>query len=232
MKTLLFCCHSLQSAWWWRNKEPLEKTNNTSTEKIVTDKAVTIIISNWFQIIRPEPENLRQDLFTVVDNRQAPHNRDHAPRMQKVMWKLLKYMKLSNFERHCRRVSRRSVLFQVKAWPINTPHWSWVSLRRVFKPWFSEQISPMNSLSRILPIIPHTRCFKSQRNPGQLPWKCNTPEQQLSEGLNNQVSHAGLTSRSGGDLKTMRLAQSCNAEFQLFRGHQRLTGGAGSGRFQ
>ncbi len=60
--------------------------------------------------------------------------------------------------------------------------------------------------------------FISQRKPGQLPWTCSTQDQQLATGLNAQVSNAGFTSRSGGDLKTMRLAQSCNAEYSNYFG--------------
>jgi hypothetical protein len=60
--------------------------------------------------------------------------------------------------------------------------------------------------------------FSSNRNKGQLPWTCSTPDQNLAEGLNAQVSNAGLTSRSTGDLKTMRLAQSCNAEYSNYFG--------------
>jgi hypothetical protein len=60
--------------------------------------------------------------------------------------------------------------------------------------------------------------FNSNRKKGQLPWTCSTQEQNLAEGINAQVSNLGLTSRSTGDLKTMRLAQSCNAEYSNYFG--------------
>jgi hypothetical protein len=40
----------------------------------------------------------------------------------------------------------------------------------------------------------------------------------MSEGINTLVMNSGATARSGGDLKTMRLAQSCNAEYSNYFG--------------
>ncbi len=60
--------------------------------------------------------------------------------------------------------------------------------------------------------------FKSQRKAGQLPWTCSTPDQQLASDLNDQVSGINFIESSGGDLKTMRLAQSCNGEYSNYFG--------------
>ena len=60
--------------------------------------------------------------------------------------------------------------------------------------------------------------FKSQRQSGQLPWRCSTPEEKLATDLNSQVAATGISARSGGNLKTMRLAQSCNAEYSNYFG--------------
>ncbi|MEO8771948.1 MAG: reprolysin-like metallopeptidase, partial [Ferruginibacter sp.] len=59
--------------------------------------------------------------------------------------------------------------------------------------------------------------FKSYRTPGQLPWTCSTVETQMATGLNGQVATVS-TARSGGDLKTMRLAQSVTAEYSNYFG--------------
>ena len=55
--------------------------------------------------------------------------------------------------------------------------------------------------------------FKSQRKPGQLPWICSTQDRVLASDINTQISNTNITARSGGDIKTMRLAQSCNGEY-------------------
>jgi hypothetical protein len=60
--------------------------------------------------------------------------------------------------------------------------------------------------------------FKSQRAKGALPWVCSTPDEMLAVGLNNRVNAAGRPESNAGQLKTMRLAQSCNGEYSNFFG--------------
>lgn len=55
-------------------------------------------------------------------------------------------------------------------------------------------------------------------NNNRLPWTCGTPEANMAVGLNNQVNNAGIVARSGGNLKTMRLAQSVTAEYSNYFG--------------
>ena len=58
--------------------------------------------------------------------------------------------------------------------------------------------------------------FKSQRQKGGLPWLCSTPDQQLASNLHQQVTNRPASNT--GELKTMRLAQSCNAEYSNWFG--------------
>lgn len=61
--------------------------------------------------------------------------------------------------------------------------------------------------------------FKSQRAAGQLPWNCYTQDQQLSTALNQMVTDLPITiNRSGGNLKILRLALSCNGEYANYFG--------------
>ena len=60
--------------------------------------------------------------------------------------------------------------------------------------------------------------FRSQRDLSQLPWRCTTPEEKLEVSLNDQVSGMQLAGRSGANLKTLRLAQSCNGEYSNYFG--------------
>jgi len=56
--------------------------------------------------------------------------------------------------------------------------------------------------------------YRSHRDKGQLPWTCSTPEQQLSSNINSAISgRTEATGSSTGQLKTLRLAQSCNGEY-------------------
>jgi hypothetical protein len=60
--------------------------------------------------------------------------------------------------------------------------------------------------------------FQSQQIKSQLPWKCYAPEERLSESMDNAILNAAITNRSGGDLKTLRLAQSVTAEYSNYFG--------------
>ena len=57
--------------------------------------------------------------------------------------------------------------------------------------------------------------FKSQREKGSLPWTCSTEDKKMAADLKSQFQR---TQSSAGQLKTMRLAQSCNAEYSNYFG--------------
>ena len=60
--------------------------------------------------------------------------------------------------------------------------------------------------------------FKSQRIKGQLPWSCTTQDTQMATGLNSVISGSNFTASSTGELKVMRVAQSCNGEYSNYVG--------------
>lgn len=59
--------------------------------------------------------------------------------------------------------------------------------------------------------------FKSQRVKGGLPWLCSTEETQLATGIDNQLQASRIESNAG-QLKVIRLAQSCNGEYSNYFG--------------
>jgi hypothetical protein len=216
-KTLLFLLSFASVSVMMAQQKSHWKTH-TSTEKIVTDKAVArLSFPTDFKLFDLNLENLRQDLFTVVDNRQAHTTVIMLPNAEGNV-EAFEVYEASNFEPalqarfpEIRAFSGKGLTDKYATLKLSiSPQGIQTMVFRTDKP--NEFIEPYSADHTTYAV------FKSQRNPGQLPWKCNTPEQQLSEGLNNQVSHAGLTSRSGGDLKTMRLAQSCNAEYSNYFG--------------
>jgi len=75
----------------------------------------------------------------------------------------------------------------------------------------NEYIEPYSQDGRSVAV------FKSQRAKGGLPWTCSTQEQEMAQGLNNRVYSSRIESNAG-QLKTMRLAQSCNGEYANFFG--------------
>ena len=60
--------------------------------------------------------------------------------------------------------------------------------------------------------------FKSHRNKGQLPWVCSTVDEKLAANLNAQVYRLNTPQSNTGELRTIRLAQSCNGEYSNFFG--------------
>lgn len=61
--------------------------------------------------------------------------------------------------------------------------------------------------------------FKSQRAAGQLPWNCYTQDQQLGAALSQIITDQPISiARSGGNLKILRLALSCNGEYANYFG--------------
>lgn len=61
--------------------------------------------------------------------------------------------------------------------------------------------------------------FRSQRKKDALPWDCKTTaELNMVSAINDQVLALKYVARSGNNLKTMRLAQSCNAEYSNYFG--------------
>jgi hypothetical protein len=61
--------------------------------------------------------------------------------------------------------------------------------------------------------------YKAHREKGNLPWTCTTEEKQMMTDVNARVSaEAMATGTSTGQLKTLRLAQSCNGEYANYFG--------------
>jgi len=64
--------------------------------------------------------------------------------------------------------------------------------------------------------------YKAHREKEKLPWTCTTNDKQMFSGLNSQIfSQSSSTLRTGsstGQLKTLRLAQSCNGEYSNYFG--------------
>jgi hypothetical protein len=59
--------------------------------------------------------------------------------------------------------------------------------------------------------------YRSHRDKGQLPWTCSTQDQNMNAQIKGGLP-ADLTGSSNGTIKTIRLAQSCNAEYSNWFG--------------
>jgi hypothetical protein len=77
----------------------------------------------------------------------------------------------------------------------------------------NEFIEPYSSDHRVYSV------YRAHRDKGRLPWTCSTEDHQLSSSVNSSVQgRVEARGSSTGQLKTMRLAQSCNAEYSNWFG--------------
>src|SRR5215471_1837537 len=62
--------------------------------------------------------------------------------------------------------------------------------------------------------------YKAQRDKGKLPWTCSTDDKQMAADVSSKLSAQELSAggSSVGQLKTLRLAQSCNGEYANYFG--------------
>ncbi len=193
-------------------------TAHTSLTKITTDKGVArLSFPTQFKLFDLNAQMMQQELFKVVDNSTAHTVVISLPNAAGEI-EQFEVFEASNFDARLqarfpmiRAFSGKGLTDKYATLKLSfSPQGIQTMVFRTDKP--NEFIEPYSQDHTVYAV------FSSNRKKGQLPWTCSTPDQNLAEGLNAQVSFAGLTSRSTGDLKTMRLAQSCNAEYSNYFG--------------
>jgi hypothetical protein len=191
---------------------------HTSLGKITTDKAVArLSFPTEFKLFDLNAEMMQQELFKVVGNATSHTVVISLPNAAGE-FEQFEVFEASNFDADLqarfpmiRAFSGKGLTDKYATLKLSfSPQGIQTMVFRTDKP--NEFIEPYSQDHTVYAV------FSSNRKKGQLPWTCSTPDQNLAEGLNAQVSNAGLTSRSTGDLKTMRLAQSCNAEYSNYFG--------------
>ncbi|MEO6391188.1 MAG: reprolysin-like metallopeptidase [Pyrinomonadaceae bacterium] len=60
--------------------------------------------------------------------------------------------------------------------------------------------------------------FRTHRERGALPWECATEDRNLVSDTNSKIPATARPESNSGEIKTMRLAQSCNGEYSNFFG--------------
>ncbi|MCX6293869.1 MAG: M12 family metallo-peptidase, partial [Sphingobacteriales bacterium] len=188
-------------------------------EKIATDKAVSrLSFPTTFKLYDLNIEPLRQQLFSIVDNRGNAHSTIISLPNADGDIEQFEVFEASNFEPalqarfpEIRAFSGKGVSDKYAMLKLSvSPQGIQTMVFRTDKEnEFIEAYSQDHSVYAV---------FKSQRKAGTLPWTCSTVDENMATSLNNQVQYSNITARSGADLKTMRLAQSCNAEYSNYFG--------------
>lgn len=192
--------------------------HTADASKLVTDKAVArLSFPKEYKLFDLDAASLKQDLFKVVTNRSTHSTVITLPNAGGQL-EQFEVVEASNFEPalqerfpDIRAFSGRSLSDGSATLKLSySPYGIQTMVFRTGQP--AEFIEAYSQDHTVYAV------FRSQRSKGAFPWTCSTPDADLATGLNQQVAGAGITGRSGGDLKTLRLAQSVTAEYSNFFG--------------
>ena len=190
----------------------------TDAAKINTDKAVArLSFPKEFKLFNLNIDPLKQELFKVAGNASKHSTVISLPNADGQI-EMFEVVEASNFE-----PALQAQFPQIRAFSGKGITDKYATLKLSISPQgIQTMVFRTDKENEFIEAYSqdHTvyAVFKSHRSKGDLPWRCSTPEQQLVTGLNTQVTNTNITGRSGGDLKTMRLAQSCNAEYSNYFG--------------
>ena len=190
----------------------------SGTGKINTDKSVArLSFPKTFKLFTANLPLLKQELFKVVNNSVSHTHIISLPNADGAMEEF-EVVEASNFDAELqaqfpeiRAFSGKGITDKYATLKMSySPQGIQTMVFRTGKE--NEFIEPYSQDHSIYAV------FKSQRSKTQLPWKCTTPGADLELSINTQVQNSGITGRSGGNLKTMRLAQSVTAEYSNYFG--------------
>ncbi len=205
--TLMYTVMAQQSTYW---------NANNDAGRITTDKSVArLSFPKTFKLFNLNAEPLKQVLFSVANNASRHSTIITLPNADGQL-EQYEIVEASNFE-----PALQARFPEIRAFSGKGITDSSATLKLSFSPQGlqamvfrtekeNEFIEPYSQDHRVYAV------FKSKRDKGALPWICSTVDRQMADGINAQVTN--ILARSGGDLKTMRLAQSVTAEYSNYFG--------------
>ncbi len=192
--------------------------NNSSPDNLARDKAVSRqSFPTEFKLFNLNIEPLRQQLFSIVDGAAQNSTVISLPNADGDIEQFEVY-EASNFEPdlqarfpEIRAYSGRGITDVYATLKLSiSPQGIQTMVFRTDRE--NEYIEPYSADHTVYAV------FRSRREKGELPWACSTEEKNMAADLNSQVQNMNLPDSSAGQLKTMRLAQSCNGEYSNFFG--------------
>lgn len=194
-------------------------SSNNDAGKIITDKAVArLSFPKDFKLFNLNTDPLRQELFSVVGGQASRHSTIILLPNADGQIEQFEVVEASNFEPalqarfpEIRAFSGRGITDNSATVKLSiSPQGIQTMVFRAGKE--SEFIEAYSADHKVYAV------FKSRRERGNLPWVCSTPQERLENSINEQVNNLNMANRSGGNLKTMRLAQSVTAEYSNYFG--------------
>ena len=219
MKKLVLFMLSFTLAYTVMAQEGNYWSSNNNAERIITDKSVArLSFPKDFKLFNLNTDPLRQELFSVVGNQALRHSTVISLPNADGQIEQFEVVEASNFEPalqarfpEIRAFSGRGITDKSATLKLSiSPQGIQTMVFRTEKA--NEFIEAYSKDHTVYAV------FRSQRAKGDLPWTCSTPEQRLAAGIDAQVTNINVAGRSGGNLKTMRLAQSVTAEYSNYFG--------------
>jgi hypothetical protein len=194
--------------------------NTESRSSISTDKGVArLSFPKEFKLFNLNTASLRQQLFSIVDKNSLNHSTVISLPNANGDLEQFKVFEASNFEPDLqarfpgiRAFSGKGITDKYATLKLSiSPQGIQTMVFRTDKE--NEFIEPYSNDHAVYAV------FKSQREKGKLAWTCSTDDKNIMKGLNLKGDNtSSATGSSTGTLKTMRLAQSCNAEYSNYFG--------------
>ena len=194
--------------------------HNGSRGAVITDKAVARqSFPKEFKLFDLNIEPLRQQLFSITGSQARQHSIIISLPNAAGAFEKFEVFEASNFE-----ADLQAQFPQIRAFSGKGITDKYATLKL--------SISPQGIQTMVFRTESENECieayskdhsvyavFKSHRVIGQLPWTCSTEEQNFANNLRLDGSNtSNTTTSSAGELKTMRLAQSCNGEYSNWFG--------------
>jgi hypothetical protein len=191
---------------------------HSSSDKVVTDKSVArLSFPKEFRLFDLNIRSLKQELFKVISGASRHSTIISIPNADGQI-EQYEVVEASNFEPalqarfpEIRAFSGRGITDRAATLKLSLSPQGIQTM--VFRSGQESEFIEAYSADHTVYAV-----FKSRREKGGLPWICSTPDQQLATGLDNQVNNLNIMNRSGGNLKTIRLAQSVTAEYSNYFG--------------
>lgn len=216
---LLTLMLALMTTFGFSQSDKSWSVNNENISNITTDKAVArLSYPKVFKLFNLNIEPLKLQLFSVVDKRTSKQSVVISIPNAAGNFEQFEVYEASNFEPdlqakfpEIRAFSGKGLTDKYATLKLSiSPQGIQTMIFRTEKE--NEFIEPYSQDHQVYAV------YSSHREKGKLPWTCSTDDKQMAAGLNAQIPMTSLTGGSSGQLKTMRLAQSCNAEYANFFG--------------
>jgi Metallo-peptidase family M12B Reprolysin-like/Secretion system C-terminal sorting domain/Bacterial pre-peptidase C-terminal domain/Fibronectin type III domain len=196
-------------------------SNNQSLGNIITDKAVArLTYPKVFKLFNLDIDAFRQEVFSIVGQNSTRHSTIITIPNAEGILEQFEIFEASNFEPDLqarfpgiRAYSGHGITDRYATLKLSiSPQGIQTMVFRTEKD--NEFIEPYS--------IDHTvySVYNAHRDKGKLPWTCSTDDKMMDADIHSKIPNITreASGSSTGQLKTMRLAQSCNGEYANFFG--------------